>query len=102
MVIFPALEKLPGEATERLCRDYLALPDEDVRRIGPPQFEQAAKTLLSISPRKDTALELLGHRLPEVRGRAILFCLAHRRDAWAEAALKQAAPFALAWRTPED
>ena len=71
MVIFPALERLPGEATEKLCRDYLALSDEDARKIGPPLFEEAGKTLLAVSPRTETALELMKHRLQAVRGRAV-------------------------------
>src|SRR5439155_5789554 len=71
MVIWPALEKCPGPAAEKLCRDYLGLSDEDARKIGPPQFEQAGKALLSISPRTETALELMKHRLQSVRGRAI-------------------------------
>ena len=34
MVAFPALARCPGAATERLCRDYLALSDEGARRLG--------------------------------------------------------------------
>ena len=34
MVIFPALEKCPGMATEKLCRDYLALSDAEARELG--------------------------------------------------------------------
>ena len=77
MVVFPALEKCPGAATEKLCRDYLALSDEDARKIGPPQFEEAGRTLLAVSPKTETALELMKHRLQAVRGRAVLDCLAH-------------------------
>lgn len=98
MVIFPALQEHPGPATEKLCRDYLVLSDDDARKLGPPQFEAAAQTLLTVSPRLETALELLAHRLQEVRGRAILDCLAHIKDPWAQAALEKAAPFALAYR----
>lgn len=94
MVVFPALAKIPGEATENVCRAYLALSDEAAAAIGPPQFEQAAHALLAISPREETARELLGHRLQVVRGRAILDCL--RTDAdWARAALQRVAPHAL-------
>ena len=98
MVIFPALEKCPGPATEKLCRDYLALEDAAARRIAPPQFEGAARALLAVSPRTETALELLKHRLRVVRGRAILDCLAHVEEPWARAALAKAAPHALALR----
>jgi hypothetical protein len=101
MVIFPALQKCPGAATEKLCRDYLALDDEAARKITPPQFEDAARALLAVSPRTETALELMKHRLQVVRGRAILDCLAHAKAAWAEAALKQGAPHALAYRVEE-
>jgi hypothetical protein len=95
MVVFPALEKLPGEATEKLCRDYLALSDEAAKEIGPPQFEEAARALLSVSPKTETALELMKHRLQVVRGRAILMCLANARESWAHSALEKGAPHAL-------
>jgi hypothetical protein len=101
MVIFPALERLPGAATEKLCRDYLALSDEDARKLGPPQFEEAGKALLAVSPRTETALELMKHRLQAVRGRAVLNCLAHAKEAWAEAALEKGAPDALAYRVDD-
>jgi hypothetical protein len=101
MVIFPALEKCPGLATEKLCRDYLALDDESARTIAPPQFEQAARALLAVSQRTDTALELMRHRRQEVRGRAILDCVAHAKERWARAALEKGAPHALAYRVPQ-
>jgi hypothetical protein len=92
----------PGQATERLCRDYLRLTDDAAHIIAPPQFEQAAKTLLAVSPKTETALELLNHRLQAVRGRAILDCLAHGTEPWALAALEQAAKHALAYRVSDD
>jgi len=95
MVVFPALAHLPGKATEVLCRDYLALTDEDARRIGPEQFEEAGKTLLAVSHKTSTALELMKHSRQVVRGRAILDCLAHANEPWARTALEQAAPDAL-------
>jgi len=98
MVIFPALEKLPGDETEKLCRDYLALSDEDARKLGPPQFEAAGHALLAVSPRTETAVELMKHRLQVVRGRAILDCLTHAEEPWALKALEQAAPHALRYR----
>ena len=101
LVVFPALEHLPGEATEKLCRDYLALTDEEARQIGPPQFEAAGRTLLAVSPKTETALELMKHRLQPVRGRAILDCLAHANEPWAKAALEKGAPHALAYNPPE-
>jgi glycerophosphoryl diester phosphodiesterase len=101
MVIFPALAKGPGTATERLCRDYLALSDEEARKLGPPLFEEAAKALLAASPRTETALELIMHRLQAVRGRAVLDCLAHAGEPWARAALEKAAPDCLALRTDD-
>ena len=101
MVVFPALEHLPGEATEKLCRDYLALTDEEARQIGPPQFEAAGRALLAVSPKTETALELMKHRLQSVRGRAILDCLAHAKEPWAKAALEKGAPHALAYIPPE-
>jgi hypothetical protein len=98
MVVFPALEQSPGDVTEELCRDYLALTDEEARQLGPDQFEPAARTLLAVSPGKETALELMQHRLQVVRGRAILDCLAHARESWAHTALEKGAPHALTLR----
>jgi hypothetical protein len=98
MMIFPALEQHPSPAAAKLCRDYLALDDESARKLGPPQFEQAARALLAASPRTETARELLRHRLQEVRGRAILDCLAHASEPWARTALEKEAPFALAFQ----
>jgi hypothetical protein len=101
MVVFPALEQFPGTATEKLCRDYLALSEDEARKIGPPQFEAAGKALLAVSPKTETAQELMKHRLQSVRGRAILDCLAHAKEPWALDALKQGAPHALAYRVME-
>lgn len=98
MVAFPALEKCPGPATEKLCRDYLALTDDRARELGPPLFEPAAKALLAVSPTTETALELLKHRHQAVRGRAVLDCLRHAKEPWAKAALEKGAPHALAYR----
>ena len=81
-IVFGALEALPGDATEQLCRDYLALSDDQAKTIGPLQFEPAAKTLLAICPEESTVKELLQHRLSTVRGRAILFCLANADKKW--------------------
>jgi hypothetical protein len=101
MIVFPELVRLPGEETERLCRDYLSLSDDAAQQIGVLQFEPAARTLLTVSPNKTTAVQLMKHRRSDVRGRAILFCLAHAHEPWAEAALSTAAPHALAYRLPE-
>lgn len=101
LVAWPALERCPGPATEKLCREYLALDDTAARAIGPEQFEPAARALLAVSPRTETAVELMGHRLQVVRGRAVLNCLAHARERWARAALEKAAPHALAYRVGE-
>ena len=97
MVVFPALAMCPGKEAERLCRDYLALSDADADKIGPWQFEEAAHALLAISPRTETAQELMNHRLQVVRGRAILDCLDHANEPWALQALKQVAPDALGY-----
>jgi hypothetical protein len=99
MVIFPALTKCPGPATQKLCRDYLALTDEEATKLGPPQFEEAGRALLAVSPKTETALELMKHRLQVVRGRALLDCLAHAKEPWARDALKKAAPHALEYCT---
>lgn len=101
MVIFPALAKYPGAATEKLCRDYLVLSDDEATKLGPPQFEEAGRALLAVCPTCETALELMKHRLQVVRGRAILDCLAHANEPWALDALKKGSPHALAYRLPE-
>lgn len=101
MVIFPALKSCPSEATEKLCRDYLALSDNDAKEICPPSFEEAGRALLAISPRTATAVELMKHRLQAVRGRAILDCLAQLPASWALDALKSEAPHALKYRVDE-
>jgi glycerophosphoryl diester phosphodiesterase len=100
-IVFPLLESIPGEKSEKVCRDYLALSDEEARRIGPPQFDAAARTLLTIGPSEQTALELLKHRHAGVRNRAVKVCLQHAGEDWAVAALKQAAPCALAFIPPQ-
>jgi hypothetical protein len=101
MVVFPALARCPGTATERLCRDYLALSDEEARGLGPPLFAQAARALLEVSPRAETAAELLRHRLRAVRGEAILACLRHGKQRWSREALEAHAPHALAYLPPD-
>jgi hypothetical protein len=95
--VFPALAHFPGAESEKLCRDYLALSDEEATKLGPTQFEQAGHALLSISPKPETVAELMKHRLQVVRGRAVLDCLAHGKAAWAKAALQSSAPHALAY-----
>ena len=95
--MFGLLESIPGAETEKLCRDYLALSDKEARAIGVPQFEAAARTLLTVSSNAETAKELLNHRLGVVRGRAILFCVAHGHVPWAKDVLKEKSPHALAY-----
>jgi hypothetical protein len=56
---------------------------------------------LAVSPKTETALELMGHRLQQVRGWAILDCLGHAKELWARAALEKGAPHALAYIPPE-
>jgi peptidyl-prolyl cis-trans isomerase A (cyclophilin A) len=102
MVAWPALCQCPGPATEKLCREYLALSDEQARKIGPPQFEEAGKALLAVSPKTETALELMKHRLQAVRGRAILGCLDQAGEQWARTALEKGAPHALAYIPGQD
>jgi hypothetical protein len=95
--VFPALAHFPGEPSEKLCRDYLALSDEDATKLGPPQFEQAAHALLAISSKPATVAELMKHRLQAVRGRTILDSLSHGKQPWARSALEASAPHALAY-----
>jgi hypothetical protein len=99
--VWPALAARPGAGTETLCRDYLELTDEAAGELGPLHFEAAAKTWISVSRKRETALELLNHRRQDVRGRAILECLAHSNQHWAFEALADLAPHALAYRIPK-
>ena len=92
ITVFSQLESIPGEATEQLCRDYLQLSDDQAREIGIPQFEQAARTLLCVSPKESTVDELLEHRLRVVRGRAVLYCLAHSEQLWTQAIVERYLP----------
>ena len=96
-IVFDWLANAPGPAAAKLCRDYLALLDDESRRIGPPQFESAARALLALSPDEATALELLKHRRSDVRGRTIFECLKKSDQPWARRALETAAPDALAY-----
>lgn len=96
-IVFDLVSQWKGPAPERLCRDYLALPDDEARRIGGLQFEQAAAALLAVSSNEGTALELLRHRRRDVCGRAILTCLAKTDQPWARRALEEGARHALAY-----
>ncbi len=98
--VFTLLECIPGEATERICRDYLALSDAESKIVGPPQFESAASALFAVSPNEQTASELLKHRLAGVRNRTIKLCLQHADQPWAVAALKRHASYALRYIVP--
>ncbi|HJN10353.1 MAG TPA: glycerophosphodiester phosphodiesterase family protein [Pirellulaceae bacterium] len=95
VTVFSLLETVPGPETEQLCHDYLALSDEEARNIGVPQFEATARTLLIVSPTAESARVLLNHHLSSVRGRAVLFCLAHVEEAWARNVLQAEAPHSL-------
>ena len=97
LVAFRELEMHLDRDTEELCRDYLALNDREAEIIGPLQFEAAARALLSAGPCKQTAIELLSHRRSEVRGRTILYCVAHADQKWAKDVLQSEAPHALAY-----
>jgi hypothetical protein len=101
MVIFPALAQRLSPAEVKLCRDYLALDDENARKLGPPQFEQTARALLAASRLTETTRELTRHRLQVVRWRAILDCLSHAKEPWALAAREQDALYALSFRVKE-
>jgi hypothetical protein len=100
-IVFGLLERFPGEAAQKLCREYLQLSDDEARRIGSPQFEPAAQALMAISPDESVAVELLKHRRGDVRGRAILTCLANYQAAWSRPALQRAASHAWKYVPPE-
>jgi hypothetical protein len=67
MVIFPALTQLPGAAAEKLCRDCLALTDDEARPIAPPLFEEAGKALLAVSPNSEGLVDEETGRDPSQR-----------------------------------
>jgi hypothetical protein len=96
-IVFELLEQFPNEQTECLCRDYLALSDDEANRLGPPQFEPAAQTLLTVNPTEATAVSLLHHRRMDIRGRTILTCLARIDQPWAHSVLSKTVPFSLAF-----
>lgn len=96
-IVFELLEGFPGDESEKLCRDYLSLSDDEAHRIGSPHFEAAARALLVLRADEATAAELLKHRRGDVRGRAILICLSRLQEPWARAALQEAAPHALTY-----
>lgn len=96
-IVFELLEGIAGDDSEKLCRDYLALSDEEAHRIGSAQFESAARALLALQADEATAIKLLRHRRGDVRGRTILICLSRIDEPWARAALQAAAPHALAY-----
>jgi hypothetical protein len=98
VIVFPLLERVPGEATESICLDYLELSDDEAERLGPPQFEAAARTLLVHRGKVDVASRLLEHRRRDVRGRTILDCVARYNEPWAHEALRRHAPHALQFR----
>ena len=58
--------------------------------------------LLEISRDEKAAVELMNHRLQEVRARAILVCLDHADEPWAMAALRAGAPHASAYVVKRD
>ncbi len=101
IIIFPYLAKHTNEEAVKLCHDYLALSDEAARQIGMLQFDVAAKTLLTIRPEEQTAIELMKHRRSDVRGRAVLCCVSCGHESWAHQALSKAAPHALAYVLPQ-
>ncbi len=98
-IVFPLLETLPIDGTVAICNDYLSLSDAAARQIGVPQFEAAARTLLDIRPHAATASRLLDHRLGQVRGRAILWCLERVNTPAVAAVLREQRPFAMSYAT---
>lgn len=97
MVIFRAFALSANASGEQVCRDYLALDDEQAKQLAPPMFQEAARALLAISPSAETAAELMQHRLQVVRGRAILDCVAQSHEPWSRKALAKVAPFAFGY-----
>jgi hypothetical protein len=97
VIVFDLVEQFSGGNAEQLCLDYLLLPDDEAQRIGPLQYEPATRAILLLRRDQATAVELIKHRRSDVRGRAILTCLAHIDEPWARAALAQQAPHALAY-----
>jgi hypothetical protein len=93
--VFEQLETLPGESTEKLCRDYLALAEAEANKLGPPQFAAAAECLVVITKDDATAVEVISDSRPAVRNRVIKVCLRYAHEDWARAALQRAAPQAL-------
>lgn len=99
MIAFPALRLAQDPAGVAVCRDYLALSDEELRTLGPDMLDDATRAQFSLRPTSETARELLTHSRQTVRGRAILDCLARADSDWARSTLTEHAPDALRWIT---
>jgi glycerophosphoryl diester phosphodiesterase len=99
-IVWPSLAQYAGEGGRSLCRDYLAISNQRAAELGFDAFVSAATTLLSLSPTKETALELLKHRRSDVRGTIMLKLLRRINQPWARAALEAGAPHALGYLPP--
>jgi hypothetical protein len=95
LIVFDLVPLFPGEAAKQLCRDYLALSDDEARQLGTLQFEAAGRALLALHPSTPVAAELFNHRRSDVRGRTLLSCLERIDEPWAHSTLESEAPYAL-------
>lgn len=82
-----------------ICRDVLFnTTDATLQQLAlDGQLENAAATLLTLSPTTTTGRDLLQHPKLAVRGKAVLVLLKRSNEAWAFNALSQSAPYALNW-----
>lgn len=82
-----------------ICRDVLfATGDATLFNLAlNGRLEDAAATLLTLSPTTATGLDVLRHSKLAVKGKAVLVLLKRSNEAWAFNALNQGAPYALDW-----
>jgi len=98
--IMPAMGELQCDASERFLRNYLAMDEEKVRSWSWPQYVRATWALMRYPLTVQQMDALLGHARLDVRGTAIIECLAEP-DGRYDPALKKSASWALKLpRTP--
>jgi hypothetical protein len=98
--IMPALGELQCDASKSFLLDYLAADEEKVRQWSWPQYVRATWALMRYPLTAQQMDALLGHARSDVRGTAIIECLAEP-DGRYDPALEKSAAWALKLpRTP--
>ena len=99
--IMPALGGLQCDASKKFLLDYVAADEETVRQWSWPQYVRATWALTRYPLTVQQMEALLKHERSDVRGTAIVECLAEQNGRY-DAALKKSAPWTLDLpRTPQ-